>query len=303
MTTSGTGAHGYSPVIKWTGSKRPVARHIGQLFPSSHKYFEPFVGGGAVLPFRPASAAVAGDSVPELVSLWILIRDAPDLVAAEYRARWTRLQRCGHEEYSVVRDRFNRDRSPHDLLFLTRTCANGLIRFNRHGNFNNSLHHGRPGIDPSKFEPIVFAWSRGIQDVDFIAADYRDTLASVQKGDAVFLDPPYSVRRGRYAADEFDLGALFVELERLNTVGARWVLTLDGTAGDRTYGTDLPKDLYLERHLVTTGTSPFARTLSRRLDVVGEWVYANFKHLRSASREALAQQLSARSLETESPQI
>src|ERR1043165_197304 len=140
----------FEPVIKWSGSKRSVAAQLRHLLPRAYRYFEPFVGGGAMLPFRPSKDAVAGDVIDELISLWICVRDKPDKTAAEYEKRWQRLQNCGHTAYYAIRDDFNRTRNPHDFLFLTRTCVNGLIRFNGDGDFNNSLHHTRPGIAPQR---------------------------------------------------------------------------------------------------------------------------------------------------------
>ncbi|MCX6902956.1 MAG: DNA adenine methylase [Verrucomicrobia bacterium] len=265
------------PVIKWSGSKRGVAPMLRHLFPKATRYFEPFVGGGAMLPFRPCEAGVAGDVITELIDLWKVIKEEPEQTAAEYEARWERLQREGHTAYYAIRDDFNRTRNPHDFLFLTRTCVNGLIRFNSDKEFNNSLHHTRPGIAPQRLREIVRKWSEVIQKVDFRTADYRETLADVQAGDLVFLDPPYGGTRGRYWQEKFDLAAFYGELERLNQIGAKWVLTFDGMAGERCYAAAPPENLHAAKLALPTGNSPFTKLMRTGLDAVVGSVYLNFE--------------------------
>lgn len=266
-----------APVIKWSGSKRSMARTLGALFPPAPRYLEPFVGGGAMLAMRRSIPAVAADIIPELMGLWELIRDDPSLVVAQYRHRWERLQSEGHTAFYAVRADFNRSRNPHDLMFLSRTCVNGLIRFSRAGDFNNSLHHTRPGIDPFRLGGVVDEWSRVLQGVELLTADYRETLARVTKDDFVFLDPPYAGTKGRYHPEGFPPEPLWRELDRLNSVGARWMLTFDGRAGKREYATSVPEEIYVTRLSIGSGHSPFTRLMGSSLDEVTESVYLNYE--------------------------
>lgn len=266
----------FEPVIKWSGSKRTVAPTLAKLFVPAPRFYDPFVGSGALLPYRKAREAVAGDIIPELIALWELIQKDPDLVALGYTARWQRRQKEGHTAFYAIRDSFNANRDPLDLLFLSRTCVNGLIRFNSDGEFNNSLHHTRPGIAPSRLRKVIMLWNRIIQGVTFKTADYRENTAPVQRGDLVFLDPPYACNRGRYRPQTFDLDAFFEELDRLNRIGARWVLTFDGQAGDRVYEGGVPQDVFRHRLAVVTGNSPFTRLMGTAIDAVTESVYLNF---------------------------
>lgn len=267
----------FEPVIKWSGSKRPVAPFLARLFPAAERYFEPFVGGGAMLPFRPCRVGFAGDVMPELIALWTAIRDEPDAVSRGYESRWQRLQSEGHMAFYSIRDDFNRERGTHDFLFLTRTCVNGLIRFNGDGNFNNSLHHTRPGIAPQRLREIIGRWTLALQKVVFATADYRETLSTVKRGDFVFLDPPYAGTRGRYRRESFEVGSFFDELERLNRIRAKWVVTFDGTAGGRSYDTSLPAALFHTRLPLPTGNSPFTKLMRAGVDAVVESVYLNFE--------------------------
>jgi len=265
------------PIIKWPGSKRKIAPLLAAFFPDADRYLEPFVGGGAMLPFRPCSTAVAGDVIVELIELWRAARDTPGLTAKEYERRWNRLQNEGYTAYYDIRDSFNATRNPHDLLFLSRTCVNGLIRFNKKGEFNNSLHHTRPGIAPGRLRKVIYQWGHAIQGVEFLAADYRQTLASVGVGDVVFLDPPYGGTRGRYLPSCFNVNQFYDELQMLNTVGVKWILTFDGRAGKRSYTTSIPPELYKVRFALATGNSPFTKLMRTSIDAVIESVYLNFE--------------------------
>ncbi|HEY88739.1 MAG TPA: Dam family site-specific DNA-(adenine-N6)-methyltransferase [Thermoflexia bacterium] len=271
------GDHALQPVIKWSGSKRKIAPQIARLFPAARNYFEPFVGGGAMLPFKPCQKAIAGDIIPELIELWKTIQHKPDLTAKAYKSRWLRLQNEGHTAYYDIRSSFNTTRNPHDLLFLSRTCVNGLIRFNQAGNFNNSLHHTRPGIAPTRLRKIIQQWSLAIQNIEFVTADYRDTLQLVTGGDLVFLDPPYQGTKGRYLPLNFSIEEFYSELERLNSIGAKWILTFDGQAGKRAYVKDVPPDIYREHFALFTGNSPFTKLMGLSVDAVVESVYLNFE--------------------------
>ena len=265
------------PVIKWPGSKRPVAAQLAALFPAFDRYFEPFVGGGAMLPFRQQSSAIASDIMPELIHLWTTIRDTPDVAIAGYAKRWLARQQLGHTVFYEVRDNFNRTRDPIDFLFLSRTCVNGLIRFNKDGGFNNSLHHTRPGIAPETLARVIQTWSSAIQNVEFKVADYIDALESVAKNDFVFLDPPYESTRGRYQFGSFEPERFYAELDRLNRIGTKWMLTYDGHAGKRAYKVGLPHELYRSKVAIHTGNSPFPRLMKQAPDRITESVYLNYK--------------------------
>jgi DNA adenine methylase len=272
------------PVIKWSGSKRLVAAQLARLFNKTDHFIDPFVGGGAILPYAKATRVIAGDIVPELISLWKCIQTDPQKVAEQYRLRWTRLQKEGHTAYYAIRDDFNNTRNPYDFLFLSRTCVNGLIRFNADGNFNNSLHHTRPGIAPERLSKILIEWSKYLSTVEFYHQDYRETLSVAGKGDMIFLDPPYAGTRGRYRAADFVTKEFYDCLEMLNKKGTHWVLTFDGVAGDRTYETGLNPTLYKHHLGIRTGNSTFNKVIDKRINAVIESVFLNFDPLPEALR-------------------
>lgn len=264
-------------VIKWSGSKRSVAFQLSQCILTSESYFEPFVGGGAMMPFAKAKKGIASDIIPELINLWNAIKNEPLIVAEEYANRWEKLQKEGPDVYYQVRNSFNQTRNYYDFLFLTRTCVNGLIRYNTNGDFNNSFHLSRPGINPKTLRSILEQWSKSIQHFDFYNVDYRECLQDVKKGDFVFLDPPYGGTKGRYTKVEFNLDDFYNELDRLNHIGAKWMLTFDGTAGGRQYSYAPPSDTYKHKFFVHTGNSAFSKLMENQRDTINESVYLNFK--------------------------
>ncbi|MGA3083079.1 MAG: DNA adenine methylase [Terracidiphilus sp.] len=265
------------PVIKWSGSKRSVAAQLASLFPEYERYYEPFVGGGAMLPFRKVRQGYASDIMPELIQLWAVIRDEPQSAIEGYSMRWHARQRDGHRVYYEIRDHFNLTRDPIDFLFLSRTCVNGLIRFNKDGNFNNSLHHTRPGVAPETLGQVITMWSQAIQGVEFTNADYASALLNVTERDFVFLDPPYESTRGRYLQGSFLFDRFYSELDRLNRIGAKWMLTYDGQAGERRYDVGLPREIYKTKVDIYTGNSPFTRMMKQDIDMVTESVYLNYE--------------------------
>ena len=270
------------PVIKWSGSKRLAAPELNSYFVKCDNYYEPFVGGGAMLPYSKAKNGFAGDIIPELIDLWNNIKTNPILVAEEYKKRWNDLQTEGADVFYRVRDSFNKTRNCFDFLFLTRTCVNGKIRYNKNQEFNNAYHLTRPGINPQTLLSVLMQWSKRIQNITFVNADYRDCLSTVKKGDFVFLDPPYGGTTDLYTRTEFDFDAFFKELERLNSIGAKWMLTFDGKAGEREYAFEPPEDLYVHKFSINTGNSAFSKVMNGQKDRITESVYLNYQPINTA---------------------
>ena len=265
------------PVIKWSGSKRTVAAQLAEFFIPAKTYYEPFVGGGSMMPFAKSNKGKASDIIPELISLWNVIKDNPGKVAVEYEKRWHRLQEEGYQVYYEIRDSFNRSRDPFDFLFLTRTCLNGMIRYNSAGEFNNSLHLTRPGIAPNRLATILKEWHQYIKKFDFLNVDYRECLADIKAGDFVFLDPPYGGTKSRYTQTPFSLEDFYKTLDTLNSKGVFWMLTFDGSSGDRNYSFAPPEDLYKTTFKVKTGKSAFRKVIDKVQEDILESVYLNYE--------------------------
>lgn len=266
------------PVIKWSGSKRSQAPRIASLAPKFETYYEPFVGGGSVMYELTPTDGICGDLCEPLVALWERIQQAPVEIADTYEKEWELLQREGPQHFYNVREMFNQTKSPEALLFLSRTCVNGLIRFNSKGDFNNSFHLSRRGIKPDTLRKIIADWSSRIQGVKFLAGDYRITANSAGKGDFVYLDPPYMNTVGRYqGTSTINFVELYYFLDDLNRRGAKWALSFDGKRGDREYASNVPTTLYKTKLTLESGQSASMRVLSKRVETVYESLYLNYE--------------------------
>jgi len=268
--------HGDVPsLLKWTGSKRSQATRIARIVPPHNRYFEPFLGSGALL-FHFAKAGVfASDIYAPLIEFWKLVRDEPHYLAEDYASQWRSLQDDLPSYFYVVRKRFNQNHRPEDLNFLMRTCVNGIVRFSKDGRFNNSFHLSRRGMVPKSFRQAVLEWSKRLSGVEFHSCDYVEALQRAHSGDFTYLDPPYSGNKQRYIGD-LDVARFFVELDSLNQRGVKWALSFDGSRGNRDYKGTLPPGIYKRVLNLESGYSAVAKVLNGPIQQVTESLYLNY---------------------------
>ncbi len=262
-------------LIKWTGSKRSQAFIIASYLPKYNRYFEPFLGGGALLFLAAKPNSIAGDIFEPLISFWNLIKNEPEKIINNYNSQWKSLQEQGYTYFYEVRERFNRNMNPYDLIFLSRTCVNGIMRFNKEGKFNNSFHVSRPGMSPEKFQKIVYQWSDRIQGVHFICQDYLKTISNANEGDFVYFDPPYACNKDRYTQD-LDQEEFFNALANLNENGVKWALSFDGRRGTMEYQQPFPEDLFKRQLFIRSGNSAVKKVLQGPIESVEEALYLNY---------------------------
>lgn len=124
------------PLIKWTGSKRTTLSSLLPLFPHNvENYYEPFVGGGSVLYSVNYQNRFANDICQEVIEIFEFVQQDPEKVKNSYRKNWNEFQK-DLNHYYLIRESYNKTNNPLDLLFLTRTSYNGLIRYNSNEQFN-----------------------------------------------------------------------------------------------------------------------------------------------------------------------
>lgn len=245
----------FQPVIKWIGSKRIQSEEIVSYFPDFiSTYYEPFCGGCSVL-FQLAKSErhcvnryVCSDINGDLIDLWNTVKRDPDGLFREYERMWGEMRSLGNRQdmrryFESVRDEFNQTRSPYSYFFLMRTCTNGIPRYNKYGEFNNSFHISRDGIKPKRLKPVLYDWSDLLNrnNVVFKRCDYRMMLDMVDFDDFAYLDPPYDVTRstGRYFGS-IDYGDMFDRLRIMAGRGMHFCLSFDRSAGTP----DVPDDCY-----------------------------------------------------------
>lgn len=267
----------FQPVIKWTGSKRKISYEIVKRFPKDfEKYYEPFLGGGSILYQANPKKAICGDICEPLIGIWLIIRDNPKNLLEYYRKKWKKLQKEGCEVYYDIREKFNQTKKPEHLFFLSRTCVNGLIRFNQKGEFNNSFHHTRPGIHPDNLKDILLDFSKRIKNYKFKIGDYEKTINDINKDDFVYFDPPYFNTKSRYYGG-IDEERFLNLLKKLNEKGIKYALSLDGYSGKKDYTVELPSWAYKEKFLLTSGKSTFKKVIDKEETDVKESLYLNYE--------------------------
>ena len=276
-------------LIKWTGSKRSQANDIARLAPAFSRYIEPFIGGGALLYLAGHKGAIVNDIYTPLVDLWRLVRDGPSHVVSSYTYEWQRLsdeldsldpRQIGRSAgipcvFYEIRERFNNNPNALDLNFLMRTCVNGIARFNGRGDFNNSFHLTRRGMNPDRFKAIVNAWHPILQGVEIQNCDYKVVLDLAQQGDFVYLDPPYAHSKHRYM-DSLSPTELFTQLEILNSRGVRWAMSFDGRRGEKDLTYEVPVGLFNRHFYLYGGNSPVKKVLEGPIENVEESLYLNY---------------------------
>ncbi len=184
------------PALKWVGGKRQLVDELSSLLPkSTSPYYEPFVGGGALLFHLQPGKAYINDINADLMGVYSVIKENVDGLIEElktykneseffYRVRdWDR----DTESYKALSDVKKAAR----ILYLNKTCYNGLYRVNNAGEFNSPFGNYRnPNIVN---EPVLRAVSAYFNkaEVHFSSLDYAQALADVKRGAFVYLDPPY----------------------------------------------------------------------------------------------------------------
>lgn len=263
------------PVIKWTGSKRSQFNQISPLIPSFINYYEPFLGGGSVMYNLSPQNAICSDICTPLIDFFVLLKNNPVELINSYNHNWNELKKDINYYYQV-REKFNQTKNPNDFLFLTRTCVNGLIRFNKKGDFNSPYHLNRFGIQPEKLEIIINNWHKKIKNYIFKNCDYKEIINEfVNKGDFIYLDPPYFNTKSIYSGG-ISLTELCEQLEILNQKGVKFMLSYDGiSTQDNTVS--LPKELFKQHFYLNSGNSSYNRIFSGKNNIdVKESLYINY---------------------------
>lgn len=226
------------PIIRWAGSKRQLLSKLTSYWRDSEaRYIEPFAGSACLFFHLEPRNAVLGDLNEELVTTYRALKRDPALV-------WECLRRIptGKGTYYRLREQDPATLAPSiaaaRFLYLNRNCFNGIYRTNRQGKFN--VPYGPPrGGGTMKFARLLEA-AVLLKRATLLNADFEETLRFVQKGDFVYLDPPYAVIERRifseYHPTAFstgDLARLEKSLRDLDSRGAHFVLSYADSAEAR----------------------------------------------------------------------
>lgn len=269
------------PFLKWVGGKRQLIAEIEPLLPSRiSTYYEPFVGGGALFFHKQPTKAVINDYNAELINVYETIRDDVDALIghlatheneSEYFYEIRALDRQeGFNELSKV-ERASR------VIYLNKTCFNGLYRVNSSGEFNTPFgRYKNPNIIN---DTVLKAVSNYLQknEIKLLSGDFEDSLKGARKGSFVYLDPPYDpiskssnftgyVQGGFGNDEQIRLRNACINLDRK---GVKFLLSNSSTA--------FMKDLYKEFKIVEVGASRHINSVGSKRGEVTEILVRNYE--------------------------
>lgn len=220
------------PILKWAGGKSQMLKYILPLIPNySGRYIEPFLGGGAVYFALNPDNAIISDSNPELINMYRQVADNVESVIT-YLNKYKNDKELFYAVREQVWENLPKAEAAARMIFLNKTCFNGLYRVNKKGMFNTPFgNYKNPVIcDEDRLRNA----SKILSKATLVCGDYLDVLKSYAKsGDFVFLDPPY-VPVGkygdfkRYTKEQFydhNQIELADEVKRLVNLGCYVILT------------------------------------------------------------------------------
>jgi DNA adenine methylase len=213
-----------APLIKWAGGKRQLLEELNmRLPPRWNTYFEPFIGGGALLVNLEnrgqLSKAVISDLNFELINLYRIVKTRPEQLIDELNRDDFRND---EESYKELKTEFNsligsdkkRIRRAALLIYLNKHGFNGLWRVNRKGKFN--VPFGRHARKSLPADAAIRKFHAMLQNVAIQHADFEKTVRPAKKGDFVYFDPPYHpVSKTANFTDYHASGFRFSDQERL----------------------------------------------------------------------------------------
>lgn len=185
-----------APVLKWVGGKRQLMPEIEKILPKSYTtYYEPFIGGGAVLFELQPNKAVINDINGELINLYNIIKNDVELLIEDLK------KHQNTSEYFYTIRELDRDRIEYEklsiiekasrIIYLNKTCFNGLFRVNKAGEFNSPFgKYKNPNIvDEVTLRAVSKYFNKA--DIKILNGDFEECLKGIRKGAFVYLDPPY----------------------------------------------------------------------------------------------------------------
>lgn len=272
-----------APVLKWAGGKRQLLKEITKHIPEDFStYYEPFLGGGAVLFQLQPSRAVINDINEELINVYMVIRDQVEELIEELKKH---KERNNKEYYYKIRE-LDRDAEKYRQLsnmqkaartiYLNKTCYNGLFRVNSKGQFN--VPYGRYKKPDIVNETTLRAVSDYLNkaDITIMCGDFEEAVKEAEEGSFVYFDPPYdpistTSNFTAYSAESFNREEQ-IRLKRLcdklNEKGVKFLLSNSAT--------DFILDLYKDYHIEIVQANRSINSKGNRRGKIDEVLVKNY---------------------------
>lgn len=249
---------GVIPFVKWAGGKRQLLPQIKERMPKKYnRYYEPFVGGGAVTFELLPTNAVINDINRPLVNTYKQIRQTPQDFLGEVNNIDEAMWEDGKEYYYAMRQNYNDKLMKEEFdpelaalfVFLNKHCFNGLYRVNGKGLFNVPYNNSR---SKSCDKDSILAIAEYLKQIDILEGDFEVACEQAREGDFVFIDSPYAPLNPTsfeaYTKEGFDVEShkrLAKLYDNLTERGCRCMLTNHNTEminelyGDKGYKIDV----------------------------------------------------------------
>ena len=258
------------PLLKWVGNKQRFAHEIAGYFPLVFgTYFEPFAGSAAVLGTLRPKRAVATDSFAPLIGIWKTVHEAPDTVKKWYEERWESMA-SGDKivEYEKIKASYNHIPNAADLLFLSRSCYGGIVRFRKSDGYMSTPCGAHTPISPGSFSDRVDEWFARTRGAEFEVMEYEQAMSIARCGDLIYCDPPYTYSQSiLYGAQSFSLQRLLEVIAACKVRGVFVALSIDGSKRSGEFVCDLPIPSGLFEREVSVNVG---RSMLRRFQMKGE---------------------------------
>lgn len=188
------------PFLKWAGGKRQLLPVLRKYIPKSYKtYFEPFIGAGALLFDLQPKRAIINDTNEKLINCYQVIKDSPKELLEITREHqnnnskdyYYKLRELDRELYKSIFDNLSNVEKAARIIYLNKTCFNGLFRVNSQGQFNVPYGDNKNPVIAE--ERIIMAISEYLNEnkVQILNQDFAKAVSSAKSGDFIYFDPPY----------------------------------------------------------------------------------------------------------------
>lgn len=265
-------------LLKWIGNKHRFAQEIISNFPKRYNaYREPFLGSGAVLGTLAPRKGFGSDAFRPLIEIWQTLQENPELLKKSYADRWHVVASGDKvEEYERIKAHYNARPNGSDLLFLSRACYGGVVRFRKADGHMSTPCGIHDPIPPISFSKRVDEWRDRTAGTTFLVQDYKEAMKVASAGDLIYCDPPYSFTQSiLYGAQSFKLADLFLEICECKARGVYVALSIDGTkrSGEMLCDIPIPPNLFENEIMIHCG-----RSMLRRFQMNGKTLESEVVH-------------------------
>lgn len=282
MNTSLTQEKNLKPFTKWAGGKRQLLPQLQKFKPEIYNtYFEPFVGGGALLFSLHPQNAVINDFNSSLMNVYRVIKENPEGLLeilekhAENNSKEYYLDIRSADRDGRIEKMSNVEKAAR-LLYMLKVDFNGLYRVNKKGQFN--VPYGRNKNPKIADRENIMAVSNYFKscNIDFLSGDFEEAVQGVKENDFIYFDPPYiplssTANFTSYTEDGFsfdDQKRLRDTFFRLSNIGAYVMLSNSDTP--------LTRELYAGANIHEVSASRTINSNAKKRGKVGELIITNY---------------------------